>query len=672
MARRHSLMRQTADQMRAASGALAAWEVEAGRTIFGSRRRLIALAAVCIPAVLFVAASSAWPATMSGLTDALPAIGGSKALMPSTVDTGMFVGSILVGLIAGLITGVIGAGGGYILTPALMTFGVRGIMAVGTDQFHLFAKAIMGTTIHSKLGNVSVRLAVWFVVGSLLGVTAGGTVNRAIYAQSPALSDAVISLVYVVVLGFLGFYAVADWRRARRERGDVSRVEATTDFARRLQRMPLRPRIAFDQDVVEGGRSISVYPVIICGLIVGFVASIMGVGGGFLTFPMFVYGLGVSTFTTVGTDILQIIFTTAYSSIFQYAIYGFVFYSVAVGMLLGSLVGVQVGALVTTKVTGSQIRAFFALTILAGFTNRVCALPKKLDDLGYVSLSSTVTGAIEDIGTVVFFGIVGLFAVWIMVVFFRDVVRGRTMGVSRDGTPRRLVAPRRFALGAGLLGAFVVVLVAMVTPLFGGHNLLAAADELFNERAKSSADYLASAQEKATAWTGTDVDLGVSPGELPEPQAMMDVVAKHAETSLTPDGRVRVTGNLGQLAQAAIADAEALFVNDTARLEQEYEGRDAPTSVYAWWLVFDGLSRRYVQENRADEAAFTKLVATKVLEPAYNFRGIAVTSTGQSTARLALLLVFYVGYTVLYGLGIMYLFEGLGISATHGGSKLER
>ena len=194
------------------------------------------------------------------------------------------------------------------------------------------------------------------------------------------------------------------------------------------------------------------YPVIVCGLIVGFVASIMGVGGGFLTFPMFVYGLGVSTFTTVGTDILQIIFTTAYSSIFQYAIYGFVFYSVAVGMLLGSLVGVQVGALVTTKVNGSQIRAFFALTILAGFTNRVCALPKKLDDLGYVSLSSTVTGAIEDIGTVVFFGIVGLFAVWIMVVFFRDVVRGRTMGVSRDGTPRRLVAPRRFALGAGLLG----------------------------------------------------------------------------------------------------------------------------------------------------------------------------------------------------------------------------
>ena len=131
--------------------------------------------------------------------------------------------------------------------------------------------------------------------------------------------------------------------------------------------------------MVPGGRSISVYPVILCGFVVGFVAAIMGVGGGFLTFPMFVYGLGVSTFTTVGTDVLQIIFTTFYSSIFQYAIYGFVFYTVAMGMLLGSLIGVQIGAMVTKVVTGAAIRAFYAITILAGFSNRVCALIRKFE-----------------------------------------------------------------------------------------------------------------------------------------------------------------------------------------------------------------------------------------------------------------------------------------------------
>jgi hypothetical protein len=75
---------------------------------------------------------------------------------------------------------------------------------VGTDLFHIFAKAIMGTTIHRKLGNVSVGLAVVFVLGSLLGVTAGGVLNRAIYEANPVLSDTFISLVYVLLLGFLG------------------------------------------------------------------------------------------------------------------------------------------------------------------------------------------------------------------------------------------------------------------------------------------------------------------------------------------------------------------------------------------------------------------------------------------------------------------------------------
>jgi hypothetical protein len=147
----------------------------------------------------------------------------------------------------------------------------------------------------------------------------------------------------------------------------------------------------------------------------------MGVGGGFLTFPMFVYGLGVSTFTTVGTDILQIIFTTFYSSIFQYAIYGFVFYTVAMGMLLGSLVGVQIGAIVTKMVKGATIRAFYALTILAGFSNRACALPRKLAETGYISLPREIIVPIEMTGTVVFFLLISIFGVWILFVFFKNL-----------------------------------------------------------------------------------------------------------------------------------------------------------------------------------------------------------------------------------------------------------
>jgi len=409
--------------LQAGAEAQARWELEVSRVILTRRWKVLLLA--LLPVLVGVGVELAFAGNLP------ETIGGSKAYMPTFVTSQMFFGSILVGLLAGLITGVIGAGGGYILTPALMSFGVKGIMAVGTDQFHLFAKAIMGTTIHRKLGNVNAWLAVWFVVGSFCGVTVGGMINRAIYHKSPALSDAVISAVYVVILGTLGAYALADWLRLRR--GEVAAkasTEATTRFAKWLQAVPLAPRVKFDQDIVPGGRSISVYPVIVTGFIVGFVAAIMGVGGGFLTFPMFVYGLGVSTFTTVGTDILQIIFTTFYSSIFQYAIYGFVFYTVAMGMLLGSLLGVQIGALVTIVVKGAVIRAFYAITILAGFVNRACALPKKLTEAGYITLAEATGRSIDLVGMVVFWLLVGTFGIWILSVFVKNVNRIRAGAVT--------------------------------------------------------------------------------------------------------------------------------------------------------------------------------------------------------------------------------------------------
>jgi hypothetical protein len=90
-------------------------------------------------------------------------------------------------------------------------------------------------------------------------------------------------------------------------------------------------------------------------------------------------------------------------------------------MLLGSLIGVQIGAMVTKVVTGAAIRAFYALTILAGFFNRVCALLRKLSDMGYIALPREAAVFIETVGTVVFFGLVGAFGAWVLFVFFKNL-----------------------------------------------------------------------------------------------------------------------------------------------------------------------------------------------------------------------------------------------------------
>jgi len=364
-------------------------------------------------------------------------LGGKHAYAPVHSTNEMLFTSILIGLIAGLITGCIGAGGGFVITPALMSIGVRGILAVGTDQFHIFAKSIVGTTVHKKLGNISIALAVVFVVGSIIGATLGGVVNRAIFYANPNLSDLFINVIYVLLLGFLGIFALVDYVKLKKrvatfDGGDVQtafdggeiQTVGMTKIATKVQSINLPPMITFDEEF--GGRRVSAWFVLVCGFVVGVLCAIMGVGGGFLIFPMYVYLLGVSSFTTVGTSILQIIFTTGYSSIVQYAIYGFVFYTLAMGLLLGSLLGIQIGALVTKVVKGLHIRGFYATTILAGFINRLFALPSKLSAAGWITIDKGISEALSFLGLVVFFGILIVFAVWILWKFATniDALRG--------------------------------------------------------------------------------------------------------------------------------------------------------------------------------------------------------------------------------------------------------
>jgi uncharacterized membrane protein YfcA len=340
---------------------------------------------------------------------------------------GIFLASVFIGLAAGLITGCIGAGGGFVIAPALMSAGIKGILAVGTDLFHIFAKAIMGSVIHRKLGNVNVPLAVTFLIGAIVGATGGGVINRVLYEINPVLSDAFITTIYVLMLGGLGFYALGDYLRARKKvvdegpHGGKSEGAEMGNLPRRLQAVKIPPMIGFDQGLVPGGRSISWVFLVLSGALVGFAASIMGVGGGFLTFPIFVYTLGVSSVTTVGTDIFQIVFTAGYASITQYAIYGFIFYTLAMGMLLGSLLGIQVGAMVTKVVKGITIRGFYAMAVLAGFVNRVFALPGKLAELEVIKVPPGAVRLLDAVGVWAFFLVIGIFAVWVVGTFFKNI-----------------------------------------------------------------------------------------------------------------------------------------------------------------------------------------------------------------------------------------------------------
>ncbi|WP_027187466.1 sulfite exporter TauE/SafE family protein [Desulfovibrio cuneatus] len=414
--------RQVYEFLKAASIAHAKWDYEVSMSIIKSRKRLMVLGLLTLPIVLISIALAAGGHEM---------LGGKQAFAPAFYSIEIFLVSILIGCIAGLITGCIGAGGGFIITPALMAAGIKGILAVGTDLFHIFAKAIMGTTVHKKLGNVSVPLALAFLVGSGGGVMLGGWINMALFMADPLLSEFFISSIYAVLLGFLGFYALFDFIKSSRGStgGDAHGGPVdSTGLSIKLQSINIPPMITFDQDLVPGGRRLSGWIIAIGGFVVGMLAAIMGVGGGFITFPMFVYVFGVSSMTTVGTDILQIIFTAGYAAISQYAIYGYVFYTLAMGMLIGSLLGIQLGALTTKVVKGIHIRGFYAITILAGFINRAATLPKKMVELEVLDIPRTIVDYIDTVGNIIFWVVVLLFGVWVLSKFFGNIKKLRAEG----------------------------------------------------------------------------------------------------------------------------------------------------------------------------------------------------------------------------------------------------
>ncbi|MFA7383805.1 MAG: sulfite exporter TauE/SafE family protein [Desulfurivibrionaceae bacterium] len=409
--------------MLAGARAHAKWEMDISNTILRDRRRLAILGLLLIPILI---GGIAFADEVIGQLPGM--LGGKNAYAPAFYTPTIFFASIGVGIVAGLITGCIGAGGGFIIAPALMSVGVKGILAVGTDLFHIFAKAIMGSVLHRKLGNVSVSLAMVFLIGSIGGATLGGWVNRTLYEMNPVLSDAFITTIYVLMLGFLCSYALMDFFRQTRKAAaakaspsTTAKASGLTNLAQKLQGVSLPPMIQFDQGVTPGGRRISWLFLVLSGFVVGMAAAIMGVGGGFLTFPIFVYVLGVSSATTVGTDIFQIIFTAGYAGLSQYAVYGFIFYTLAMGMLLGSLVGIQIGSLITKVVSGVTICGLYAIATSAGFVNRAFALPSKLASMEVISMSKETGKLLETVGTYVFFLVLGSFAIWVFYIFFTNI-----------------------------------------------------------------------------------------------------------------------------------------------------------------------------------------------------------------------------------------------------------
>jgi len=270
---------------------------------------------------------------------------------------------LLIGFTVGVCGGFFGIGGAWIVTPALNIFGFPMPYAIGTDLAHMGGKSIVSTIRHGKFGNVDVRLAVSMILGTTVGMELGA--HLVIYLEQLGLAETVIRKIYIVFLALIGSYVLYDYisHVRRRKAAPQASAEAATPvdeltLAKRLQRIHLPPMIHFK----ASGITCSMWLPVFVGLLTGVVASVLGVGGGFIRMPALIYLIGCPTLVAVGTDLFEVMITGAYGA-FTYGVKGRVDLLAAVWMLLGAAVGAQLGTVAVKYVRGYFIRLLFAVTI---------------------------------------------------------------------------------------------------------------------------------------------------------------------------------------------------------------------------------------------------------------------------------------------------------------------
>jgi len=227
---------------------------------------------------------------------------------------------------------------------------------------------------------------------------------------------------------------------------------------------------------------------------------------------------------------------------------------------------------------------------------------------------------------------------------------------------------KHFVWGALLSVSFAVVLVIMFSPVFRGENALQAADRLFNSIAKGSTYYFAGLLERSEEYRDTGFEASLRLAEEETAARAMKVLRDAGVDCTTDSGILRAAGNLGQLLQAALKDAEAMFNNQGKEIAEKY-GYPEKETLFVWWKVFKELESDLKKQKRFKEAALVADVVKKGVEVGYNFYGIEPQKASTKASILSFSLVFYVIYTLWWGYAILFLFEGVGMQMKKGAKK---
>jgi uncharacterized membrane protein YfcA len=304
------------------------------------------------------------------------------------LTTDKLVALLVIGFIGGLLSGFIGSGGAFVLTPSMMSLGVPGAVAVASNMCHKFPKAMVGSYKRWKYGQADIKLGLVMAVSAILGVQIGIKVQKIILNNwGNAGSNLYVSLVFVAVLVIVGAYVFYDaWKLSK---GGVE--VKTTKLALALQKVKIPPMMHFK----TAGVTLSAWVTIPVGLATGMLAATIAVGG-FIGVPGMIYVVGASALVASATE-LVVAFVMGFWGSIQWGLSGLIDIRLTLLILAGSLVGVQLGALGTTYVKDYMVKTVMGAVMLIVAVSRGAKVPVYLSDLGVMSVNAETASVLDQI-----------------------------------------------------------------------------------------------------------------------------------------------------------------------------------------------------------------------------------------------------------------------------------
>ncbi|MBI5869474.1 MAG: sulfite exporter TauE/SafE family protein [Actinobacteria bacterium] len=295
---------------------------------------------------------------------------------------------LIVGLVGGLLSGFIGSGGAFVLTPAMMSLGAPGAVAVASNMCHKFPKAMVGSYKRFRYGQVDVKLGLVIAASSIAGVQVGFQIQKWILdSWGSAGSDLYVSFVFVIILLVVGLFVFRDAMTMAKGDADAK----TPKLASRLQKIKLPPMIHFKKaDVV-----ISAWVTLPVGFFTGLLAATIAVGG-FVGVPGMVYVIGATAMVASATELLIAFVMGMWGSV-QWAMAGLVDIRLVLIILATSLFGVQLGALGTTYVKDYTIKLVMGTVMVIVAVSRGVKIPVYLDHLGILSLDKSLASVLDTV-----------------------------------------------------------------------------------------------------------------------------------------------------------------------------------------------------------------------------------------------------------------------------------